>query len=131
MGADVSETSGSADFIAELLDMKRRVEAILTRILEIDTDHWNLQIGGEDPGPIYVQGIQEDHGCIHIELVHESDAGRPLGDIEREFLKFAGWRPPDEDIPNYWVEGEAVTGCVTQLHSEISAVPEFGEDRPV
>lgn len=103
MGADVSETSGSADFIAELLDTKRRVEAILTRILEIDTDQWNLQIGGEDPGPIYVQGIQEDHGCIHIELVHESDAGRPLGDIEKEFLKFAGWRPPDEDIPNYWM----------------------------
>ena len=107
MGADVSGIDESAKGLADVLHVKRRVEEMLRAILESDPDEWNLQIGGEEPGPIYVQGVQEDDGCIHIELVHESVAARPLGNQEREFLEQAGWQPPDHDIPNYWMFLEA------------------------
>lgn len=107
MGADVSGIDDSAKGLADVLQVKRRVSEMLRAILERDPDEWNLQIGGDEPGCIYVQGVQEDDGCIHLELVHESAAARPLGDQEREFLEQTGWQPPDDDIPNYWMFLEA------------------------
>lgn len=107
MGTDVSGIDESANGLADVLQVKRRVSEMLRAILEKDPDEWNLQIGGDEPGCIYVQGVQEDDGCIHLELVHASVAARPLGDQECEFLKQTGWQPPDDDIPNYWVFLEA------------------------
>ena len=107
MGADVSGIDESAKGLADVLHVKRGVAEMLRAILERDPDEWNLQIGGDEPGCIYVQGVQEDDGCIHLELVHESVAARPLGNQERDFLEQANWQPPNDDIPNYWVFLEA------------------------
>ena len=97
----------SARGLTDVLHVKRRVSEMLRAILKADPDEWNLQIGGDEPGCIYVQGVQEDDGCIHLELVHESVAARQLGNEERDFLEQASWQPPNDDIPNYWVFLEA------------------------
>ena len=86
----------------EILRSKQHVKDILTRILALDPQEWVVQIGGEEPGPIFVQGLQEDDGCIHIELVHERVAERPLSDAARAYLAESGWQSADSDLPNYW-----------------------------
>lgn len=64
---------GEAD---EIRRSKQHVKDILIRILALDLEEWVVQIGGEEPGPIFVQGLQGDGGCIHIELVHERVGAR-------------------------------------------------------
>jgi hypothetical protein len=56
MGTDVSVFGDEADRLAEILYRKQNVQEILERILAINPDEWNLQVGDEEAAPIYAPG---------------------------------------------------------------------------
>lgn len=109
------EFSDESQFEAELLRLLeeeplvagsrlgRTVLGVASAVITLSPDRFLLEAHtAEHADGIYVQGMVEDDGSLHLEAPSNEFLASPLTAIQVSALLELGWQPPQRELPNFW-----------------------------